>query len=145
MRKEYYEIYRNLGNLYHQNNCLNESNIIKYTSDPVSLIEKIIDGVVSDLNIEECLRPDARHFLVVNFHQMILLPLMNSGDDKFPNIDEILHIISEDIRTILYSAKNLAGNGKEISGGKILKSASLCYDDLYISGIKWKEWLRLWG
>jgi hypothetical protein len=140
MRNEYHETYRELSNLYCQNVCLNESNLIKYKSDSVSLIEKVIDGVVSELNIEKYLRPDARHFLLINLHQMILIPLINSGNNEYLNLDNILYMIGEDTKSILYSAKNLAGHKKEISGVKVLKAVSLCYDSLYLSGEKIKIW-----
>jgi hypothetical protein len=140
MRKEHYEIYRQLSDLYYQKYRLNESTILETHSDSAIFIKKVISDVALELNIEECLRPDARHFLVINFHQMILLPLINSINNEHHKIDDIFYLIEEDIRLILSSAKILVGDEKEISGSSVLKSVSFCYDSLYLSGNGRKRW-----
>ena len=145
MRKEHYEIYRQLSDLYHQKYRSNETSLLETHSDPIFFIKKVVSDIVLELNIEEYLRPDARHFLIINFHQMIILPLINSIDNENHKIDDMLHLIKEDIRTILSSSKILAGDKKEISGSCILKSVSSCYENLYLGGNSQRIWPRIWG
>lgn len=111
------------------------------------VVERAIRDAVRELDLHGRVRPDAIHFLLVNMHQMVSLPVLleaarsrkgrqvdreyNSTSDQQPYryfVQELREAIRHDVALILSTAAAFAPN--EISGGDILRSAANVYDRL---------------
>lgn len=98
---------------------------------------------IESMRLNRIIRPDAIHFLLINIHQIIYLPILtqnNSFREQLrgklnikPNFD---FIISNDIRLILESA---ALDGGEITGHRILTATATVYNKLQSSNS------QIWG
>jgi hypothetical protein len=104
MRPEFYEIYGDLYNTYPER-------LGGAESDTPYEIEEIIDSTIDRRDLSERVRPDARLFLLTNFHQLITLPLVYSGRSR----EEVFDRVSNDTLTILDRAVDVArlGAGEE--------------------------------
>jgi len=134
MKNEFYEVYEELYADYlydyeyrrRQRPRLNEYYLIR-------LIRRAIDK--SD--IENKLRPDAKFFLLVNFHQLIVRPFI----DKRPFNDltnDLEDDIQTDISTIISESISLE-NQKIISGHQIMKTIDKLWKNLRTTK------LEIWG
>lgn len=94
--------------------------------------KQIIDEAIDELRLQERVRPDARHFLLVNFHQFILVPADLSSARLGVSRDGILESLRSDARTILRNSEELSRQreNQEISGHIILDSISSSWDGL---------------
>jgi hypothetical protein len=91
----------------------------------VKSIRREIDA--SDKN--ESLRSDAKYFLLVNFHQMVLLPILEAGYDTtsipkpVTDIPNLASSIESDIRKIVNSAfGSRLDQGQKVSGHEIMRT-----------------------
>ena len=91
-----------------------------------------IDNAIDEQSLSERVRPDARLYLLVNFHRLTVVPLIEGGS---LSTDEISNHLSDDIGTILRRARDLADSRekKEISGHVIADAVSEDWDKLKLS------------
>ncbi|WP_299214672.1 hypothetical protein [uncultured Aquimarina sp.] len=143
MRKEYYDIYEILYADYLYELDLRERR--RFTSEEYYLVRSI-RRYIDLANRDEILRPDAKYFLLTNFHQMIIKPILES---RYLLIDKsrkegyfnLENDIQSDIKTIINKSKIQSNYSKknEISGHVIMGTI----DEL------WKELectkLKVWG
>lgn len=117
MNERYYEIYDQLYRNY------------SYTSAARSplgpAITRIIDEQIEFLNLVSRIRPDAKLFLLVNFTDVILSPLIVTGVED-QNI--LLENTAEDIKAILVAASqvsSLRGRNNEITIEPIVENRNI--------------------
>ncbi len=94
--------------------------------------KQIINEAIDELRLYERVRPDARHFLLVNFHQFVLVPAYLAGDRLGISKDAVLDSLRTDARTILRDSEELSRQREkpEISGHIVLNSISNSWDRL---------------
>lgn len=93
--------------------------------EPLRWIAEAIDQGVADLDIRPRTRWDARHFLLVNLHQVVALPMNRAG-----RMDaELWSLLRNDVKVIL--AKAAEGTG-EISAHAVLDATAGVYDSLVL-------------
>jgi hypothetical protein len=96
----------------------------RFLYDQVDILD-YISSIIQRLEYSDGmrLRPDAKYFLLVNFHHMIVEPILMSnleGENKL-SFDEIGPAIAEDLHRIIELAFKSLGNEKELSGHQIMK------------------------
>ena len=90
-------------------------------------------------DVDNTLRPDAKYFLIVNFHHLIVRPLIernelkNLQNEKF--VFELEENIKSDIEMIINEIKN-NNEVEEISGHQIMKSIDTLWSKLSTTGQK---------
>lgn len=86
--------------------------------------KQVINEAIDELNLSEIVRPDAKHFLLVNFHQFILVPAYLSSESLSISRDQVVASLRTDARTILRASEDLARQRetREISGHIVLDS-----------------------
>lgn len=140
MRPEFYDLYRDLNELYRLSQYELHSKVDRESLVHVRglrIIDDVITETVSDLDLSLRLRPDARLFLLVNCHQMVLLPLAYAErviTEPLP----VEQILRHDVRTILASASEMA-RGEEISGHAVIDAVSRVWRQLRATQ------LNVWG
>ena len=93
--------------------------------EPLKWIAQAIDRSVADLGLEPRIRWDARHFLLVNLHQVITLPMDRAG-----RMDgDLWSLLRDDVRVILAKA---AERSPEISAHAVLDATSEVYGSLVV-------------
>ena len=96
--------------------------------EPLRWIAEAIDRSIADLGIQQRIRQDARHFLLVNLHQMVVLP-----QDRAGRMDgELWSLLRNDVKVILAKAAESAG---EISAHAVLDATAGVYDSLVLAYI----------
>ena len=108
--------------------------------DPVLIrwAQEAIDGAAADMHVSDQLRPDARHFLLVNLYEMVLKPA--AAEPMAPPV-ELRGMMRADARSILAEARaepNISEDG-EISSGAVLRSTARLWPNLRIND------LHIWG
>lgn len=111
-----------------------------------SLVEATLHKIIGELGLETRIRSDAKHFLVVNMHQMVLLPILLEAAASYPrSSSELLQStaygrvrlgqhaalradVEHDFRLILSAAS--AGHVGQISGHAVLQALGSVYDRL---------------
>lgn len=95
-------------------------------------VKQVIDQVIEELNLRERVRPDARHFLLVNFHQFIVAPAYLASPRLNINAAEVFDVLRDDTRTILRASEELSRERErgEISGHIVLDALSSRWDKL---------------
>lgn len=139
MKKEYYDTYEMLYAEY-----IYEKEFIRRRPFPnkeyfmIKTIRKSIDTA----DKENTLRPDAKYFLLVNFHHLIVKPLFEriyyreiQFEKEFAQIEDD---IQADIVTIIFETKKEAEQG-EISGHQIMRTIDKVWKNLKTTR------LELWG
>lgn len=93
--------------------------------EPLTWIAEAIDRSVADLGIEQRIRWDARHFLLVNLHQIVTLPMDRAG-----RMDgDLWSLLRNDVKVILARASEGAA---EISAHSVLDATSQVYGSLVV-------------
>jgi hypothetical protein len=93
--------------------------------EPLRWIAEAIDQSLADLGIQRRVRWDARHFLLVNLHQMVALPMDRGG-----RMDgDLWSLLRNDVKVILAKAAERAG---EISAHAVLDATSEVYGSLVV-------------
>jgi hypothetical protein len=93
--------------------------------EPLTWIAEAIDRSVADLAIERRIRWDARHFLLVNLHQMVALPMDRAG-----RMDgDLWSLLRNDVKVILAEAAERPG---EISAHAVLDATAAVYGSLVL-------------
>lgn len=145
MRQEFNEIYNNLFADYIYESDINRARIIPYGEfELAKMIRRTIDR--SDLN--GLLRSDARYFLLVNFHHLILRPIIENNKyrgtyEPNRNIISLEQAIESDIQTIVnesiesYALSNTSDN--QISGHQIMGTINRIWTQLKTTSFE------IWG
>jgi hypothetical protein len=137
MKPEFDRAYRDLADLYRIGQRY--WGLVQPTRrrSDVRLVDDAITEITSELGLRDRLRSDARFFLLVNLHQMVLLPLSYSEQMPRPRAS-LEKDIRDDIRTILETAGEQS-NQREISGHIVINVLSNVWKDLRVTK------LNLWG
>ena len=101
--------------------------------EPLQWIAEAIDRSVADLGIGQRIRWDARHFLLVNLHQVVALPMDRAG-----RMDgELWSLLRKDVKVILAQAAGAAHGqeGGEISAHAVLDATAGAYGSLVLGYI----------
>lgn len=141
MKRKYYEIYEALYTDYlndfeYRRRRLPSSNEYKL----VRTIRQSIDKA----NKENILRPDSKLFLIVNYHHLIVRPLIDERPPRrdFPDDKELLikleSSIQTDINTIISESRDI-GNQEEISGHQVMRTIDKLWETLKTTK------LEIWG
>ncbi|QHS59926.1 hypothetical protein [Chitinophaga agri] len=107
-----------------------------------SLIQELIDAIDKSVNARH-LRADARYFLLVNFHQLIIRPVLEvlgtSRNNLYPNKEfrGFIDDIKSDINTILLNT--VTKFGEDISGHAIMEAINRIWTQLRTTRIE------IWG
>ncbi len=149
MRRDFYEIYEELNQAYlslprgRWPQARRLANVKLATQDPLRMVERAIHISVRELELGQRIRPDATHFLLVNLHQMISLPIMlersrylgqgfpaaeDETDETRLSLSELYGALVHDINLILGEAATIRPG--EITGGSVLQAVSRVYDRL---------------
>lgn len=148
MRREFYEIYKDLYDLYRRASIDPRFPIDYPFPFPFRLFDirsvrwvtEAVESSVSTLGLVERVRPDAKHFLLVNFHQMVVLPLAHPEAEGIgPPPPELEKILAEDTITILSEASERSRDADEITAADVLTAISTLWDRLGVSQF------RIWG
>jgi hypothetical protein len=150
MRKEYYEIYRELYDIYRFNQSDPEYfgrriGLFRKRRLPpfadmrtVRMIDNAIIEAQGELGLGDRVRPDARLFLLVNLHQMVALPVAGvSGRYREPQ-SRVEEYVRQDVRDILEAAKEESKDA-EVSGHAVVGALARIWEKLQINK------LEVWG
>lgn len=145
MRHEFYEIYRDVQDVYRAYSfpaapffaTWHKRDWLRY-GRTVRLVVEAIDEALVETEPSRPLRPDAKHFLLVNFHQMIVLPLVHPAAGEFSE-DDIRQAIQDDVRLILRNALEEPGESEEVSGGAVVQAVAKTWSELRINSFE------VWG
>lgn len=140
MKEQYHEIYESLYKDY-----VYEQDFIR-RKRPFHLdeyyITKTIKKSIERADRENRLRPDAKYFLIVNFHHLIVRPLIEERpyrskfqEERIFDLEDSIH---SDIETIINSSLKTAEN-KEVSGHQIMRTIDKLWKELRTTK------LELWG
>lgn len=130
MNSEFYEIYGEMLEEYRDDYRFGPRRFFRMFSpssdQSFRLIEKAVEEVCEQKKVK--LRPDAKYFLITNFHQMVAMPVTIAfGRQVQGNISEL---IREDISLIISTAGSRLNEQKEITGGMILRTVGEMWDKL---------------
>jgi len=122
MKPEFNKIYENLYADYVYDADKRSSIFVRYNEyELLRTIRRSIDN--SDK--EDKLRPDAKYFLLTNFHNLIVRPLID--DYRYvldnPDLSNLGEYIAEDIQTIINTTTNeISTDSEKISGHQIMST-----------------------
>lgn len=128
MKSEYYQIYDEMLRDYHDPREWRRFPLM-FAPDydqGLAQIERAVQVSCEKKGVK--LRPDAKFFLVTNFHQMVAVPVTVVQGRSVQN--EISKLIQEDIDLIISTAASSPNNQMEISGGTILRTTAHVWDKL---------------
>jgi hypothetical protein len=138
MKKEYYDTYEMLYSEYVYENDFRRRRPFLY--DEYYIIRTIRKSI-DNADKSNSLRPDAKYFLIVNFHHLIVRPLFEQRPYKDRQIEkeftELEGDIQDDIATIVSETKKEAEG--EISGHQIMRTIDKVWKNLKTTR------LELWG
>ena len=138
MKKEYYDVYKMLYADYVSENEFRRRRPFPTEYYVVRTIRKSIDRA----DKEGKLRPDAKYFLLVNFHHLIVRPLIEQRPVRDFRIEkdyfELEANIQSDLETIIADSNDNV-NQEEISGHQIMKSIDKLWKNLKTTK------LEIWG
>lgn len=149
MKQEFYRIYEDLSQFFESTTSgfpylrvLLRPRHLRVTRSPLTRlgarwVRESIDAAATDLGWIQ-LRPDAKHFLLINFYEMILLPLSHPDNPLPVREEEVRDAILHDVRAIVNKA-GAQRQSEEITGSDILKATAELLDSLRISEF------RFWG
>jgi hypothetical protein len=93
--------------------------------EPLTWIAEAIDQSLAELGIQRRIRWDARHFLLINLHQMVALPMDRGG-----RMDgDLWSLLRNDVKVILAKA---AERAEDISAHAVLDATSEVYGSLVV-------------
>ena len=140
MDNKYYRIYEELYADYLYDWDYRRRRLPYYNEyDFIKTIRRSIDQA----DKENILRPDAKYFLIVNFHHLIVRPLIEGRPLRrdFPGDKELLSLedsIQTDIETIITESQYLDNHG-EVSGHQIMRTIDKLWRELKTTK------LEIWG
>jgi hypothetical protein len=119
MERRFHDIYNNLYREY-------GGELIPAHAELAQEIRVRLENAINESYLSERIRPDAKLYLLVNFHRLVVVPLMEGGSIS---TDEIFDYLSDDVGIILRRARDLA-EAEEISGHLIVDALSEVWDEL---------------
>ncbi|HEX8948370.1 MAG TPA: hypothetical protein VF790_05370 [Dissulfurispiraceae bacterium] len=130
MRDKYYDVYRDLYEDYQMQGILLTNYLADIPLRPhrqprrttLRMVVNAIDAAIGELGLTKRIRPDARLFLLVNLHQMVVLPLSSGVEPGLERAD-LEATLERDVTTILRNAAERA-EGSEISAHAILDATA---------------------
>lgn len=141
MEERYDRNYRRLLRYYREREFLGfffRRNAVSPKGDyTINTLENVINKFKEE-NLNYNLRPDAEYFLILNFHEMIALPLLIDRDSEPGFNDRLQDAIAHDASLILNWAREQTYE-REISGHSIVQSLSSNW-----GGLKTTEF-KLWN
>ena len=139
MKQEFSDIYRTLYAEYIDENVFRRRRPLAYYND---LLTMVIRESIDTADKEGTLRPDAKYFLLVNFHHLVVRPLSERRIDRDILFGEEFFKIKDDLQadiaTIVSETKKDAEQG-EISGHQIMRTIDRVWKNLKTTR------LELWG
>jgi hypothetical protein len=135
MKSEFYKVYEMLYSEYVYENDYRRKRPFPYDE---RYIIKRIRMSIDTADKENSLRPDAKYFLMVNFHHLIIRPLFEQRPYKEMFYPDIEDDIEDDISTIISETKKESEQG-EISGHQIMRTIDKLWKNLKTTR------LELWG
>jgi hypothetical protein len=149
MKREFYETYKDLYELYRRYAYLMPEYVIHLPFPghfpnlrAIRWVTDAIEEAISDLGLTHRLRPDAKHFLLINFHQMVILPLIHpdSQPEKLGiDLKKLSSGIKDDAYSILSHAVKKTESKDEITSGDILKACAEVWGKLHLQAFD------IWG
>ena len=137
MKEEFYKAYAELYSEYVYEQDFRRRQPYPLYKEEYYIIRKIIISI-DNADKENTLRPDAKYFLLVNFHHLIVRPLFERRLYREKFYPEIENDIEADILTIVSETKQESEQG-EISGHKIMDTINKRWKNLRTTR------LELWG
>jgi hypothetical protein len=138
MKQEFYDAYELL---YQQFIFEDRFGPERKTFDEYHVL-RIIRKTINELTTEKPLRPDAKYFLIVNFHFLIVKPLSHQNRRNRALLEELFPGLEEDIMSDISSIVILAekeSQDSEISGHSIMRSIDNLWSKLRTTR------LEIWG
>ena len=138
MESAYYNIYKDLYNEY------NEEWFFHPRRPPFreGYFLNAIRQAIEDADKEGKLRPDAKYFLMVNFHHLIVLPILERRYRINPDFvfqrTELTGDIREDVKTIISNTERQERE-EDISGHQIMRTIDRLWRELKTTK------LEVWG
>lgn len=137
MRQEFNQIYDNLFADYLYDSDIRRRRPLRYNEfDLARIIRRAIDRADS----RGLLRPDAKYFLLVNFHHLIVRPMIESNTyrgsvEPERNLISLEQAIESDIQTIVTTSienrgPELDANENQISGHEIMTTIDRIWKQL---------------
>ena len=140
MDERYYQVFRQLSRAYRSRSIIIGIPFLPGWSPYRRRATNIVYEAIQDSIFAQRmpLRPDALHFLLVNFCEMVALPL--SDPEAFESIRQprIRDGLRSDVRRLVEAAVIDAEDRREVSAANVIRAAARELDHLKI-----KEW-RLW-
>jgi hypothetical protein len=96
-------------------------------------ISRIIRKTINELPTEKPLRPDAKYFLIINFHFLIVKPLYIKKKSIRVLLEELFPDLEEDIKSDISSIVMMAeqeSQDSEISGHSIMRAIDILWTKL---------------
>jgi hypothetical protein len=118
MERRFHDIYNDLYTEY-------GDELSPAQADLAQEIRVRIENAINESYLSERIRPDAKLYLLVNFHRLVVVPLIEGGG---LSTDEILGHVSHDVGTILRRARDLA-EAEEISGHVVVDALSDVWEE----------------
>src|SRR5438445_306644 len=129
MRKEFYDIYRDLYKSYERTTA--RDFLLRPSRARVTrLISESIEVAAHEAIPSLTVRPDAMLFLLVNFNELVAKPLLHTKAPPPKTPDDIARIVRGDVRTILSGAARGKGQDREVSAGDVIRSVGQGYENL---------------
>ncbi len=145
MREEFFRVYTELTRAYSRVPASRwypgqPPNLVGPQPDrALTIVQRAVNQVVDELGLHNRMRPDAHHFLVVNLHQMVTLPILveasnpasarTPGDGSGYVRGHLANDVEHDVRVILEAAA-AASPEFPMTGRSILDAVSRVYDRL---------------
>jgi len=143
MRREFYDVYRDLYEIYRISQYDLEYQRLPRRFPPIfdmrnlRTVEDGINAAVRELPPGRDLRPDARLFLFINAHQMVTLPLSYAEGARLEHLP-VDNAIRSDLRTIVQEA-DTESDQAEITGHAIISALDRSWKKLRTTE------LNVWG
>jgi superoxide dismutase, Fe-Mn family len=106
----------------------------------------VIESVIYELRLSQRVRPDAKYFLLTNYSEMVVEPLLAAEVIRYSDRERLLDLLRQDTRTILRTAEAMTQQGnptpvREISSHVVLDSVSQSWPRLHLaSSTHWSNW-----
>lgn len=137
MKEEFYKAYQDLYSEYLYEQNFRRRRTYSLYQDEYYIIKQIRISI-DKADKGDILRPDAKYFLLVNFHLLIVRPLFEQRPNREKLYQEIIQDIESDISTIISETIQNFEQG-EISGHKIMDTINNLWRNLKTTR------LELWG
>lgn len=158
MKKSYYQAYNSVIKNYNRSLQYLRSEKLDFYLDinsvfrdtEISIINAIqsrIEDIYIDSkkNIGIVIRPDALHFIIVNFHQLVILPIFVEYSQReildSKEVSKVMDCVVKDFNLIIKSAMQIAKykGSKEVSSHTIIEALHTNWKNLESSKIE------IWG